>query len=357
MKIENGVRFLKILYNRKKYNYVSINLEFDIEIVNNANEWKLLLDTLLTSDTYIKWSWGDYKRRCGWDIKRLQIVETHSRKIIACCQLQSKQKGFISINLLQGGIHLSKENHIKDAYDCVHRTVRSYIKNNNWMWLLLINYQSHNLDEADTSLMKLGFTPLLTNKMFTKLIFNENYNLDISSLSKNWRHNLKRAKINELMEIEWMTSYEDRVAAFTRLSEMYEILKKRKKFATGIDLVKASDLMVLDQSMIVVQAKLGGEVVAIRVASVCNDHLLDLIAASNEGATKCYANYLLMWEMIMKIKELNKDYFDTGGIDPASNIGVFNFKKGLKGRLATNGPLWSIGSNKLVVWIMRMFFL
>ena len=132
---------------------------------------------------------------------------------------------------------ISKENHIKDAYDCVHRTVRSYIKNNNWMWLLLINYQSHNLDEADTSLMKLGFTPLLTNKMFTKLIFNENYNLDISSLSKNWRHNLKRAKINELMEIEWMTSYEDRVAAFSRLSEMYEILKKRKKFGTGFDLV------------------------------------------------------------------------------------------------------------------------
>ena len=58
-----------------------------------------------------------------------------------------------------------------------------------------------------------------------------------------------------------------------------------------------------------------------------------------------------------EIKELNKDYFDTGGIDPASNIGVFNFKKGLKGRLATNGPLWSIGSNKLVVWFMRMFFL
>jgi len=179
---------------------VSINLEFDIEIVNNATEWELLLDNLLTSDTYIKWSWGDYKRRCGWDIKRLQIVDTHSRKIIACCQLQSKQKGFISINLLQGGIHLSKENHIKDAYDCVHRTVRSYIKNNNWLWLLLINYQSHNLDEADISLMKLGFAPIFTNKMFTKLIFNENNDLDISSLSKNWRHNLKRAKNNELME-------------------------------------------------------------------------------------------------------------------------------------------------------------
>jgi lipid II:glycine glycyltransferase (peptidoglycan interpeptide bridge formation enzyme) len=336
---------------------VSINLEFAIEIVDNAKEWNLLLDNLLTSDTYIKWSWGEYKKRCGWNIKHLKLVDTHSKKIIACCQLQTKRKGIISINLLQGGIHISKDNNINDVYDCAHRTVQSYINNNNWIWLLLINYQSHNLDEADTSLMKLGFAPLLTNKMFTKLIFNENNNLDISSLSKNWRHNLKRANNNELMKIEWVNSYEDRVMAFNRLFEMYDILKRRKNFATGIDLVKASDSMILDQSMIIVQAKLDGEVVAIRVGSVCNDHLLDLIAASNEGAVKCYANYLLMWNMIMKMKELNKDYFDTGGIDPASNMGVFNFKKGLKGRLITNGPLWILGSNKLVVWIIRKIFI
>ena len=154
---------------------------------------------------------------------------------------------------------------------------------------------------------------------------------------------------------EWVLSYKDRVKVLSHLSEMYEILTKRKDFKEGIDLTLASDLMALDQSMIIVQAKLEGKVVAIRVASVCNDHLLDLIAASNEGAKKCYANYLLMWEMIMKMKELKKNYFDTGGIDPASNNGVFNFKKGLNGRLTINGPLWYIGSNPLIEWTTRMF--
>ena len=136
-----------------------------------------------------------------------------------------------------------------------------------------------------------------------------------------------------------------------------EKVKFEKNFKAGIDLFHASDLMALDQSMIVVQAKLGGEVVAIRVASVCNDHLLDLIAASNEGAIKCYANYLLMWEMILKTKELKKEFFDAGGIDPGSNIGVFNFKKGLNGRLTINGPLWCKGSNPLLEWTTRIFFL
>ena len=115
------------------------------------------------------------------------------------------------------------------------------------------------------------------------------------------------------------------------------------------------EVLALDKSIIITQAKLCGEVVAIRAASSCNDHLLDLIAASNEGAKKSYANYLLMWEMIMKMKELNLTYFDTGGIDPASNIGVFNFKKGLNGRLVINGPLWCLGSNKLIVLLIRLF--
>ncbi len=97
------------------------------------------------------------------------------------------------------------------------------------------------------------------------------------------------------------------------MSEMYEKLTNRKNLNTGIDLSDASYVMAKDQSMIIVQAKLQGEVVAIRVASVCNDHLLDLIAASSEGATKCYANYLLMWEIIIKMKELNKFFFRYRG--------------------------------------------
>jgi hypothetical protein len=330
----------------------------DIEIVEDRGEWELLLDKLETSNTYMKWSWGEYKKKSGWDIKHLQFVNAKSKQLLACCQLQSKSKFFINIFLIQGGIHFSRGNNIKDVYDFMHRALYTYIKKNNkWLWMLLINYQSHNFDDAETSLLKVGFVPILTKTMFTYLIFNKTITQDRLSLSNNWRHNLKRANKNDDLEIEWVSSYEDREKVYSHLSEMYEKLRERKNFKAGIDLNLAHNLMALDQSIIIVQARLSGKVVAIRVASVCNDHLLDLFAASNEGAKKCYANYLLMWEMIMKMKELNKIYFDTGGIDPASNIGVFNFKKGLNGRLTINGPLWCIGSNPLVELATRMYFL
>tara|TARA_B100001250_G_C19267119_1_gene557477 strand:- start:179 stop:322 length:144 start_codon:yes stop_codon:yes gene_type:complete len=35
----------------------------DIEIVEDRGEWELLLDKLETSNTYMKWSWGEYKKR------------------------------------------------------------------------------------------------------------------------------------------------------------------------------------------------------------------------------------------------------------------------------------------------------
>ena len=144
-------------------------------------------------------------------------------------------------------------------------------------------------------MMKYGFMPILTTKMFTYLLPYENVNEDRSSLSKNWRHNLNRAKNNKNLKICWATTYEDRVKALKCLSKMYNELINRKNFTVAIDLNYALELIANDKKMLIAQAKLNDDIVAVRVASVCNDHMLDFIAASNEGAKKCYANYLLMW--------------------------------------------------------------
>jgi len=333
----------------------SKTLVVDIKNVPNKDQWEYLLNNLSTSNTYMKWSWGSYKIMNGWDVKRLQIIDSKSKQLLACCQIQSKRKFFIKIYLIQGGIHLSKVNNITSVYEAIHEALYSYIKNSNkLMWLFLINYQTHKDDAADTSLMKSRFSPILSKNMFTYLVFNKNKELDLLHLSSNWRHNLKRANNNKDLKIEWITSYKDRVEVLSNLSKMYEYMIHRKKFKSGVDLSSVYDELAEDKSIIIAQAIFKYEVVAIRVSSVCNDHLLDLIAASNYGATKCYANYLLMWTMIMKMNELNKKFFDTGGIDPANNYGVYNFKKGLNGRLAINGPIWCIGSNSLLEWATRM---
>ena len=75
-------------------------IQLDIEIVENKGECELLLDKLITYNTYMKSTWGDYKKKSGWDIKRLKIVDTSTKRLVACCQLQFKKKSFINIYLI-----------------------------------------------------------------------------------------------------------------------------------------------------------------------------------------------------------------------------------------------------------------
>ena len=82
--------------------------------------------------------------------------------------------------------------------------------------------------------------------------------------------------------------------------------------------------------------------------------LVSFSAASTEAARKTYANYLLVWEMISLARDSGKAYFDCGGINPAANIGVFNFKKGIGGRVGLNGPIWVRGSTKSMTRLGRL---
>ena len=333
-------------------------LSIKIEVVKKINDWDCLLGDLETSSTYMKWSWGEYKLRSGWSIRRLKISDIKSKKLLACCQLQLKNKYFLKLFFIQGGIHVSKENNLKNTYDYIYQALYSYIKKEcNSMWIFLINYQVHNFDNAVISMLKLGFTPVITKKMLTYILLEDKVNHDALSLTANWRLNLKRALKNKDLKIECATTYTERLEAVTILSNMYNDLKNRKNFISAIDLNKARDIIAEDKSLIIAQAKINNEIVAIRISSVCNDHILDFITASNAIASKNYANYLLMWEMIMKMKEAKKRYYDTGGIDPSTNIGSYNFKKGLNGKLVVNGPIWCMASNNILLWLVRLYLL
>jgi len=334
------------------------NDKYTMNLIEDHQDWDSLLEKLDTSCTYMHWSWGEYKKNYKWDIKRFSVIDVNTGHAIACFQLQSKRKGFMHIHLIQGGIHLLLENKIKNIYDTVLKVLQNYIKNKSgFLWILFNNYYSHNFDEADVAMMKFGFTPILSTKMFTYLLYDEDVTEDGSLLSQNWRHNLKRAKKNENLKIYWATKYEDRLKVLSSLSEMYLNLTNHKNFIPAYDFNYASDILASDKKILISYAHLKDKIVAIRVASVCNDHILDLIAASNNGAIKSYANYLLTWEMIMKMKKYKKKFFDTGGIDPASNLGVYNFKKGLNGKLAINGPLWTLGSHPIIGWVAKKIFI
>jgi len=225
--------------------------KYILNLINNRDDWNLLLKKLDIFSTYMKWLWGVYKENNGWNVKRFRIVDIESDKAIACFKLQTKHKWFAYIHLLQGGIHVIRGTRIKNIYDSAIKLIHKYIQNNsNFLWILFVNYQSHHIDEADTAMMKNKFSPILTNKMFAFLLSSDKINEDYSSLSKNWKHNLIRAKKSERLKIDWDTTYEDRIKTLKQLSEMYNKLLIRKNFPAAIDLNYISEMIALDKKIL-----------------------------------------------------------------------------------------------------------
>lgn len=321
--------------------------------VFDKEEWSNIESKLPTSHLYTSWVWGEYKHGQGWNVQRISVVDNKRNCVIGCFQLQSKKVArVLTVFLVQGGIHL------KDASD-VHydETVQSFLGTfveKHSRALAMIYHRAEWSDELQVSLLKNRFSPVQATDQYTYFIERATGALDGQWLTKNWRHNLKRAQNNKNMSVEWVETPAKRLAVLRRLEEMYAALRERKSFASAIDFERARDLIAETPEFKIAIARLGDEVLAIRVAYACVDHVFDFLAASAESARNTYANYLLVWEMISLARESGRAYFDCGGINPAANIGVFNFKKGIGGRVALIGPIWVRGSTDSMTRLGRL---
>jgi hypothetical protein len=323
--------------------------------ISDKNEWDENIKSLPTSSTYSSWSWGEYKQRAGWDVSRITILSKEKDGLVGCFQLQKQRKfKFISILFVQGGIHLKQ---LTDAHyhEVLESFMETYVKGKK-NTIVVINHQSGSSQDTELGLLRAGFSPILDSTSYTYLLDNINNSISGKALSKNWAHNLKRALNNKLLTNEWITDPDARKRAFNDLENFYAGLLTRKQFSTAINFEYARDIIIDDLNFKMIQAKLEGKVVAVRIGYYANDHALDFLAASGEAAKNTYANYLLLKKLIEKADEEGKVYFDCGGINPAGNIGVYNFKKGLGGRIAINGPVWINGSGHWIKKIGRMMF-
>ena len=59
------------------------------------------------------------------------------------------------------------------------------------------------------------------------------------------------------------------------------------------------DLIIENSDFRIIEARLENKVIAVRIGFFSKDYVLDFMAASNELAKKTYANYLLLYKLIL----------------------------------------------------------
>jgi len=320
--------------------------------IPDENAWSAILAGMPTSHVYTSWSWGKYKQRSGWSVRRIGVCGAGGPEVIGCLQLQKKQLGPSTLLLVQGGVHL-REPSDSIYHDVLSVFLQEYVTPRR-LTVAIVNQQSGGSQDAELGLLRSGFSPLLSSAMFTYVLDRPGGAMSGQTLSSNWRHNLKRAQKNANLSCRWVSDRAERAAAVARLEGFYAGLRSRKSFAAAVNFEHARDILIEDDCFKIVEASLNDTVIATRIGVACNDHMLDFLAASADAARNTYANYLLLWEMIKLADSSGKTYFDCGGIQPSESMGVFNFKKGLGGRVAVNGPLWLAGSGSLVRHAARL---
>lgn len=314
--------------------------------IDRADEWNRLLEVLDAENLYNSWGWGEYKQRLGWSVHRVVIKDAHSDAPVGLFQLQRRNKFLLRLFLIQGGVRIKGDEAFCASVLnqlCTHYCVSKSRD------VMLINYFAEPDEIHYRALLATSFTPVISRPMYTFTLDTSDVQAHYQNgLSGNWRHNLKRGQKNPELVISWPQSPDERLAALARLEGMYLGLGARKGFALPVSVNRIKDIVASDQRFLICEAAYKGEVVAVRVGYRCHNYVADFLAASSEGAKNNYANYVLVWSLIARCEEFGLGFFECGGIDPSGNVGVYNFKKGLGGRLLMLGPLWIFSRSRFL---------
>jgi len=148
-------------------------------------------------------------------------------------------------------------------------------------------------------------------------------------LDPKWRNKLAGAEKNGLTVRAGRTA--DQYRTFC---EMYRQMRNRKTFDTTVDVEEFDRIqqdLPEDQRMQILIGEQRGTPVAGVVVSAMGHSAIYLLGATSDDGLKAKGSYLLQWTAIQWLKENGIRWYDLGGIDPESNPGVYQFKKGFSG--------------------------
>jgi ribosomal protein S18 acetylase RimI-like enzyme len=161
--------------------------------------------------------------------------------------------------------------------------------------------------------------------------------------AEDWQRNLRRGEKASFV-VRTSTGPE----LFDPMRSLYEQLRRRTGLETALDVDFCAALQAqldADEQFTAGLVEMDGEPVAGLVWSMLGDTCVPMLLAADESGLLNYAVYLLQWRSIVMAHERGMRYYDLGGIDPEVDVGVYNFKKGLRGiELRAPGPFESVPS-------------
>lgn len=313
--------------------------------LDDASDWDAAVWAQARGNIFSAAGWGTYKTRRGADVERLSVVD-EAGDLLGLAQVQRRRRGPARQIYIQGGPLLTEkgERHGEAAV----RALLAHLALGP-LDLLVIDVNRAESPGMVLGLLATGFRPVAKAGRHT-LEVDLTRGLDVlqAEMEQRWRKALRKAERNPALTARFLDDPAERLSAFDAFAAMYAALKTRKGFSNDFDPAAYRDLAANDPRHVMLEVREGGELCLVRIAHVSRDRFTDFFTASTERAKANAAAYLAVWSFIRRGAEEGCRIFDFGGIDPANNRGVYDFKRGLTRNVASSGPLWLYGPNRLV---------
>ena len=163
-------------------------------------------------------------------------------------------------------------------------------------------------------------------------------------LSRNWRHNLKRAEKSGLTIRQWVSpNIDDILALYNSMERHKGIVEQFSRQEIQSIFHNLGDKIVLYRC-----DDKDGQLVAIRGCIILGRFAWDWFASSNVVGRTLYASYALFWEIFLHCQKSGVKEYELNGVDPTKNLGVYNFKKGTGAELLEYLGEWEWATNRLL---------
>lgn len=311
---------------------------------SEAADWDEALWQQPAANIYASRSWGAYKGRLGWNVRRVALCD--NGEDLAYIQYQERRSGPLRRVLVQGGPVLTPRG--QSRAEAVLAAFLDHLALRPADLLAVKSYRPQD-PEGVTALLSHRFVPVVTAKDHTiELDLTPGTAALLAASDRRWRREVKKAEGQPDLTAVFLTDPDERLRAFDTFVRMYAALQQRKGFSNDLDTNAYRDLAASDPHLLFLEIREGGEPILVRIVHTARDRWTDFFTASNERARATGAASFAVWRIVERAREEGASRFDFGGVDPAGNRGVFDFKRALSRNVIQSGPTWIYARNAFI---------
>lgn len=286
-------------------------------------QWDAIVRTSEGASVYQTQRWGKHRQQFDWTPVRM--VAHRNGRVVAMIQVQTRR--YLSVV----GLVWSPGGPIGDLAECgreMRRAISREIGARSVVFRL--NAMRPYADRDAAMLSRQGWVnsqETILSGLSLVYDLSEDSNSRESSLTKNWRHNLRRSLKRPITAYHWQNPLADEMKSVYDAMHSYKGIEHLAQ-QNSLDSIQSLISLFGDDCVIVRCDDEHGNMLALRGALVMGNLAWDTFAAATPEGRKSYASYRAFWELMEICRARGVRHYDLGGADPINNKGVYDFKQG-----------------------------